>query len=356
VRRFEFVGGGSSKFWEISQSGSEVTVHFGRIGTNGQTQTKGHDSWEDAAERARKLVAEKLKEGYQEVAGSGQRPETEPGFRKPPAFPPYEVPTLPGDGPLALGDVQLPPGRRLYADVQWAKRVGSITQPVIWATDDRIPDAGRLLHSLRPAAAAINLVPLMLQPMDSDPRRPWESGEFSPSDPRPIVLIDAAAELANGWAASLEGDDEELAATVRPFSARFPGIASAPPLINRLRDDRDLLEMMRDRRLSLIAVERPADAITAIGWMGAVNIHDDPAPMSAVLRSWEIRWHARVVEIGSDTLLLTVGNPPQDEKTALALAAEHCAFCPDNIWQGPGTLGEYAKTLTGSRTWMFWWD
>ncbi len=78
--------------------------------------------------------------------------------------------------------------------------------------------------------------------------------------------------------------------------------------------------------------------------------------MSAVLRSWEIRWLARVVEIGSDTLLLTVGNPPQDEKTATALAVEHCAFCPDNIWQGPGTLGEYAKTLVGSRTWMFWWD
>ena len=356
MRRFEFVGGGSSKFWEISQSGSEVTVHFGRIGTNGQTQTKGHDSWEDASERVRKLVAEKLKEGYQEVAGSGPRPETEPGFRKPPAFPPYELQTLPGDGPVALGDVQLPPGRRLYADVRWAKRVGSITQPVIWATDGRIADAGRLLHSVRPAAAAINLVPLLLQPMDSDPRRPWESGEFSPSDPRPIVLIDAAAELANGWAASLEGDDEELAATVRPFSAKFPGLASAPPLTNRLRDDRDLLEKMRDRRLSLIAAERPADAITAIGWMGAVNIHDDPAPMSAVLRSWEIRWLARVVEIGSDTLLLTVGNPPQDEKTATALAVEHCAFCPDNIWQGPGTLGEYAKTLVGSRTWMFWWD
>ena len=101
MRRFEFVGGGSSKFWEISQSGSEVTVHFGRIGTNGQTQTKGHDSWEDASERVRKLVAEKLKEGYQEVAGSGPRPETEPGFRKPPAFPPYELQTLAKDRPAS---------------------------------------------------------------------------------------------------------------------------------------------------------------------------------------------------------------------------------------------------------------
>jgi predicted DNA-binding WGR domain protein len=40
VRRFEFVGGGLSKFWEISHQGAQVTVRFGRIGTTGQTQIK----------------------------------------------------------------------------------------------------------------------------------------------------------------------------------------------------------------------------------------------------------------------------------------------------------------------------
>jgi DNA ligase 1 len=39
VRRFEFVGGSSSKFWEIRVSGNQAVVRFGRIGTNGQTQT-----------------------------------------------------------------------------------------------------------------------------------------------------------------------------------------------------------------------------------------------------------------------------------------------------------------------------
>ena len=112
MRRFEFVAGTSNKFWEISQSGTEVTVRFGRIGSEGQTQTKDYGSWEDAAERVRKLVAEKLKEGYMEVAGSGPRPETEPGFRTPPVLPRYEVPLLPADGPLKLGGVSLPRGRR----------------------------------------------------------------------------------------------------------------------------------------------------------------------------------------------------------------------------------------------------
>lgn len=54
--------------------------------------------------------------------------------------------------------------------------------------------------------------------------------------------------------------------------------------------------------------------------------------------------------------MLTVGNPPQNEKSALALAAEHCAFCQDNIWQGSGTIGAYSRALAGSRTWQFWWD
>ena len=40
TRRFEFVGGGSDKFWEITTHGAEVTVRFGRNGTQGQTTTK----------------------------------------------------------------------------------------------------------------------------------------------------------------------------------------------------------------------------------------------------------------------------------------------------------------------------
>jgi DNA ligase-1 len=36
MRRFEFVGGTSAKFWEVSMEGSDVTVRFGRLGTVGQ--------------------------------------------------------------------------------------------------------------------------------------------------------------------------------------------------------------------------------------------------------------------------------------------------------------------------------
>jgi len=67
-RRFEFVDGGSDKFWEISASGTEVTVRFGRNGTNGQTSTKSFPDRDAAEKHAEKLVREKTAKGYVEVS------------------------------------------------------------------------------------------------------------------------------------------------------------------------------------------------------------------------------------------------------------------------------------------------
>lgn len=64
MRRFEFSTGGSDKFWEVEQNGNDVTVRYGRIGTNGLTQTKSYGSPEAANKEHDKLVAEKLKKGY----------------------------------------------------------------------------------------------------------------------------------------------------------------------------------------------------------------------------------------------------------------------------------------------------
>ncbi|HEX9546837.1 MAG TPA: WGR domain-containing protein, partial [Acidimicrobiales bacterium] len=103
MRRFEFIGGESAKFWEIASRGAEVTVRFGRLGTNGQTQTKDLGSEAATAVHVAKLIAEKLAKGYVEVTS----------ITRPPVLPPYEVPQLPGDGPVDIDDVHLPAGRRL---------------------------------------------------------------------------------------------------------------------------------------------------------------------------------------------------------------------------------------------------
>ncbi|HUR47167.1 MAG TPA: WGR domain-containing protein [Candidatus Saccharimonadales bacterium] len=70
TRYFEFVDGGSSKFWEITLAEKSFTVRFGRLGTAGQTQSKSFADEDRATREAQKLIAEKLKKGYTEKAAT----------------------------------------------------------------------------------------------------------------------------------------------------------------------------------------------------------------------------------------------------------------------------------------------
>jgi predicted DNA-binding WGR domain protein len=68
ARRFEFIAGTSSKFWQIAVTGKEVVVRFGRIGTEGQATTKTFPD-EAAVERhTTKVIKEKLSKGYVAVS------------------------------------------------------------------------------------------------------------------------------------------------------------------------------------------------------------------------------------------------------------------------------------------------
>ena len=67
-RRFEFVGGSSAKFWEITRAGRDVTVRYGRISSAGQTVTKTLTDDAAAVRHADKLIGKKLAKGYVECA------------------------------------------------------------------------------------------------------------------------------------------------------------------------------------------------------------------------------------------------------------------------------------------------
>ena len=67
-RYFEFVGGSSAKFYEVSTSGNQVTIRFGRIGTAGQTQVKTMANAAAAVQHAENLIAQKTAKGYRETA------------------------------------------------------------------------------------------------------------------------------------------------------------------------------------------------------------------------------------------------------------------------------------------------
>ncbi|MFE9637259.1 DUF4253 domain-containing protein [Streptomyces sp. NPDC006463] len=108
----------------------------------------------------------------------------------------------------------------------------------------------------------------------------------------------------------------------------------------------------------MVAAPSGADALALVGWDGPANWDNDTAKFSAVVSDWEQRFGACVVAVGSDTLHLSVATPPTSREDALLVAAEHFAFCPDNIWQGPRpqTLAAYAERLIDTQCWEFWWD
>ena len=69
--RYEFSEGSSNKFWEIKLSGKSFTTTYGKIGTAGQTSLKEYGSPAEAKKEHDKLVAEKVKKGYELADGTG---------------------------------------------------------------------------------------------------------------------------------------------------------------------------------------------------------------------------------------------------------------------------------------------
>ena len=68
MRVFHYSDGPSHKFWSIAVEGAVQTVCFGRIGTGGQRQAKTFATEAEAGAATEKLIREKIKKGYAEVA------------------------------------------------------------------------------------------------------------------------------------------------------------------------------------------------------------------------------------------------------------------------------------------------
>jgi len=66
-RTFEYKNDKSSKFWEVKQTGSTVTVRYGKTGANGQCQEKVFGDTAVASKYVVKLISEKTSKGYVEA-------------------------------------------------------------------------------------------------------------------------------------------------------------------------------------------------------------------------------------------------------------------------------------------------
>jgi len=74
-RRFVYQDAKSDKFWDIEFEGTTQTVVYGKIGTAGREAVKEFATAEECTKESEKLIAQKLKKGYTELAEGEAAPE-----------------------------------------------------------------------------------------------------------------------------------------------------------------------------------------------------------------------------------------------------------------------------------------
>ncbi|AZM89255.1 MULTISPECIES: DUF4253 domain-containing protein [Streptomyces] len=261
----------------------------------------------------------------------------------------------------AGGIAGLPPGGLVTRPVRRGPLRRVRYEALLWLSDGPV-DA--------PAAAypvPAGLLPVLLHDRYG-PREWWrDEDHVEPercSDPGDH---DARTVLREYWDAVVPDPEEgeEGAELIAPFGRAWPGAArSGTPTAEPGAAADAVAGGLLARgwlgdgpRLALAPAGRGADLPAAIGWRGPVHHEGDTARICAVLRSWEDRFGARVLALGFDRLDLSVAAPPRTLAEALPVAAEHFAFCPDNVRQGSGTVRAYAaQALVGTAHWSFWWD
>jgi len=268
---------------------------------------------------------------------------------------------VPDAGELRLGRIALPAGKQVIANY------GS-GAPVAWATVSKVPGAGRAWSALSDAHQETGLVPFLLSGLHGgSTERPWDLGEFG--DIEDVTLIDQLDPerlLREQWDGETheegiaeEDEDEDfrdyLQEKVGPFGRQFPGLAPAEDRQLSSEVLQDVLGALPDARIGLTPAARPADVLPLIGWEGAVN-STTSLPIAAVLRSWEDRFGARLLDIGFAEIRLLVSRPPRTIGAAQRIAAEHVVFCDECGGQGLTEVSTIAASLLESPVWTFWWD
>jgi hypothetical protein len=108
-------------------------------------------------------------------------------------------------------------------------------------------------------------------------------------------------------------------------------------------------------RIGLATADRPADALAAMGWTPG-NWADSVPYLTAVLRSWEDKFGARLFAVGHDEFKRPAERPPRGLHAAQRAAAEVFALGPDEFtcaWDywALTEVNEIADSLVRSPIW-----
>jgi hypothetical protein len=259
----------------------------------------------------------------------------------------------------AAPSIPLPPG-----EILTQQSIGPDTRPkrpLCWISN--APPSSQLLARLRSDHPQSGLWPLLLCDENEIYGQRCTVGVTTPEPLDHIDRWHAADVMARIWEGLCAVDDELGPAYDPDVLAPFGHTCPAPAPAGNLLADPDILANQQtrrfgdeDTRLALVPVQRGADVLTAVGWSGAANHVSRTAGLSAILRSWEDRFGARVLRLGPDRLDVSVAAPPHEPDHAAAVAAEHWTFCPDRVFQESGSISAHANEIRGRRTWSFWWD
>jgi hypothetical protein len=287
---------------------------------------------------------------------------------------------LPPDGELQLGPIGLPPGRRIIP-------FEGTGEPAAWVTSRTVPRPGPVWSTLSGLHAETGLVPILL----ADDEANEDFFFYSPSEIAEVDRLDAVQVLAARWATMRAYAEHERDSQLQwgaLLSRQFPelkrderGRASWPPTglpAEELepfpglapRSDSNLSTAERDAavgalpaaRIGLVPARRPADVLAIVGW----STFDDPASgdeprngawIAAVLRSWEDRFGARLLNVGPGAVIrLLVQRPPRSLEAARRIAAEHRVFADECAGPGASDIPSISASIVNSPIWTFWWD
>jgi uncharacterized protein DUF4253 len=151
-----------------------------------------------------------------------------------------------------------------------------------------------------------------------------------------------------------EEEDSPWTAMRAPFSKQFPGLAPPgdTPLSHEQLDE--TLGSLPAARIGLVPATRPADVLPLIGW--TPSDQSDALPVATVVRSWEDRYGARLLQVGFAQISLLIDRPPRSIGHAQRIAAEHFAFCDECAGRGLSDIPRITASLMETPIWTFWWD
>lgn len=373
MRRFEFSMGGSDKFWEVELNGSQLTVRFGRMGTNGQTQTKDFPTDAAAEKEYNKLIADKLKKGYVELPASGGPV---------PAGNPAGATSVAAPATAAASTASSSKGGRSASAVKKVLEEAGVNtstfEPVPLDEDEdedeeggarRRSDSDGSFYMVEvPKGIAMDVWRAVRNAVDTTGYWPIFTGdyydlfqylEFNEEEPASILKESNSINAPNWFKTHADENpemfEEALASAPDGDNAHWNPRSRQANL--EACDNFYVVKTIGDFSSTMILVptKTPWHVAAVLRWGGS-NDAIEPAEHTALHKYWHTEYGAEPVVASMDTWEFRVAKPPQTRAAAMELAREQYIYCPDIVDQGCGTVTGLASQLIDSLRWYFWWD